>query len=338
VSITPDNSTGPLLRIKEVSKEFALNRGLTDIALRKKAKFVLALAGVSLSLQKGETVVLLGESGSGKTTLGRLIVGLDLPTSGEITLAGRKVRGDAESRFLRGKLQMVFQDPSASLDPFMNVHDCVAEPLSKLDLNKSEVNDRVSEALRLVSLESSVMNRRTSELSGGQKQRVAIARAIVSKPDLIVLDEPTSSIDVSIQAQVLNLLISLQEQENFTYLLITHDPNVARFMADTIAVMYLGKIVEYGSSENVLASPKHPYTMALLSSAPKLTEMTLPAVIKGEPPSLIYIPKGCRYNPRCPFVMEKCKLLEPLLSNDGSDREVACFLYHDQASKTTDAS
>ncbi len=294
---------------------------------------MLALAEVSLRIQKGETVVLLGESGSGKTTLGRLIVGLDSPTAGEIMLAGKKVGGDAESRSLRGKLQMVFQDPSASLDPFMTVHDCVAEPLSKLNLKKTEIQSRVTEALQLVSLESSILNRRTSELSGGQKQRVAIARSIVSKPDLIVLDEPTSSIDVSIQAQVLNLLVNLQELEKFTYLLITHDPNVAKFMADTIAVMYLGKIVEYGPAETLLASPKHPYTKALLSSAPKLAEMALPPPIKGEPPSLIFIPKGCRYNPRCPFVMEKCKIQEPKLSSDGSDRDVSCFLYHDLATE-----
>lgn len=326
----PEITSKPLLEIKEVSKQFALNRGLSEVVRRKKARFVLALAGVSLTVRRGETIVLLGESGSGKTTLGRLIVGLDSPTTGEITLDGRKVSGQRESRSLRGKLQMVFQDPSASLDPFMNVHDCIAEPLSKLDLDKTEVSKRVSEAMQLVSLESSIMRRRTSELSGGQKQRVAIARSIVSKPDVVVLDEPTSSIDVSIQAQVLNLLVSLQELEKFTYLLITHDPNVARFMADTIAVMYLGKIVEYAPAEALLANPKHPYTKALLSSAPKLTEMTLPTQIKGEPPSLIYIPKGCRYNPRCPFVMEKCKIVEPLLCSDGSDKnEVACFLYHD---------
>ena len=326
----PERAAGaPLLEIRQVRKEFALSRSISGFIRRQKAKFVIALDGVSLTIRRGETLVLLGESGSGKTTLGRLIVGLDLPTNGEIVLDGRRVSDTSDSKSLRGKLQMVFQDPSASLDPFMSVYDCVAEPLSKLDATKKEVSDRVSKALQLVSLESALLRRRTSELSGGQKQRVAIARSIVSKPDLIVLDEPTSSIDVSIQAQVLNLLVSLQEMEQFTYLLITHDPNVARYMADVIAVMYLGKVVEYGDADRLLQNPKHPYTKALLSSAPKLTEMSLPAPIRGEPPSLIYIPKGCRYNPRCPFVIEKCKQLEPKLSSDGSDRDVACFLYHD---------
>jgi len=203
----------------------------------------------------------------------------------------------------------------------------VAEPISRVGLRKSEVIRKVSEALRLVGLSSSFMGRRTSDLSGGQKQRIAIARALISDPVAIVLDEPTSSIDVSIQAQILNLLVELQSLRSLTYVLITHDPNVAKFMADMIAVMYLGRIVEYGTPHSVLTKPKHPYTQALLASAPKL-DGSSPEAIGGEPPSMINLPTGCRFEPRCPHAMPRCREREPsLISKD--DELVACYLYED---------
>jgi peptide/nickel transport system ATP-binding protein len=220
---------------------------------------------------------------------------------------------------------MVFQDPSSSLNPYLSVSTCIAEPISKMGLRKAEITTKVSETLKLVGMESLFMSRRTSELSGGQKQRTAIARALISDPAVIVLDEPTSSIDVSIQAQILNLLVEIQSLRDLTYVLITHDPNVARFMADKIAVMYLGKIVEYGRPGDVLKQPKHPYTQALLASAPKL-DGSSPEAITGEPPSLINLPKGCRFEPRCPHAMPKCREKEPtLISADGE--LVACYLY-----------
>lgn len=222
---------------------------------------------------------------------------------------------------------MVFQDPSSSLNPYLSVSTCIAEPISKMGLRKSEVAAKVSEALKLVGMESLFMTRRTSDLSGGQKQRTAIARALISDPAVIVHDEPTSSIDVSIQAQILNLLVELQSLRDLTYVLITHDPNVAKFMADKIAVMYLGKIVEYGMPRDVLKNPKHPYTQALLASAPKL-DGSSPEAIGGEPPSLINLPKGCRFEPRCPHAMPKCREREPMLISKG-DELVACYLYED---------
>jgi oligopeptide/dipeptide ABC transporter ATP-binding protein len=317
----------PLIVVDRVVKEFGTGKqGLLDYLRRKKRKSIRALDSVSLGVRAGETLVLLGESGSGKTTLGKLIVGLELPGSGRITLRGKRIDGAQKGGWQRGRLQMVFQDPSSSLDRFMSVYDCVAEPLTKMRLDRQEVRRRVSESLRLVSLEEQLMNRRTSELSGGQRQRVAIARSLVSEPDVVVLDEPTSSIDVSIQAQVLNLLVDIQRKKGLAYVLITHDPNVARFMADTVAVIYLGKVMEYGSSERVLGDPKHPYTKSLLSASPKLSEPGLPPPIKGEPPSMIDIPAGCRFHPRCPFVMENCKVRIPLL--EGDETKVACFLYH----------
>jgi len=229
-------------------------------------------------------------------------------------------------------VQMVFQDPGSSLDPYMSVMSCVAEPLSKMGgRSKSEVTRMVIDSLKLVGLDAeSLVFRRTSELSGGQKQRLTIARAVISDPKIVVLDEPTSSIDVSIQAQVLNLLVDLLKVKNLTYLLITHDPNVVRFMADDIAVMYLGKVVEYGPADNVLSNAKHPYTKALLASTPKLGG-PLPSMgdVTGEPQSMINLPSGCRYQLRCPFVMDKCREKEPSMkpSKNSPESLVACYLY-----------
>jgi ABC-type oligopeptide transport system ATPase subunit len=260
------------LEIVNVKRNFIVGRNsLWDRFLRRKPKLLRAVQDVTLSIKKGETLALLGESGSGKTTLGRLVSGLDRPDSGTIALNGQRIRYVREKGAVRGRVQMVFQDPGASLDPFMNTFNCIAEPLRKNNsLSKAERRQQVIEALDAVGMDESYADRKTSELSGGQKQRVAVARAIVGDPDVIVLDEPTSSIDVSIQAQILNLLYELQRDRGFTYLLITHDPNVARFLADSIAVMHLGRVVEYGPAPEVLLNPRDPYTIALLTSAPKL--------------------------------------------------------------------
>ena len=301
-------------------------RTVWDRVIRKPQRFVHAVDDVSLHVAKAETLVLLGESGSGKTTLGRLVVGLETLTSGRIDLDGEGVRRLKDNGKLSGRLQMVFQDPTSSLDPFMKVVDCVAEPLRKSRIEKEKISARAMESLGNVGLGEKLAGKKPSELSQGQRQRVAVARAIVSKPEVIVLDEPTSSIDVSLQAQVLNLLVRLQKTQGFTYLLITHDPNVARYMADYIAVMYLGKVAEYGPAESVLGNPRHPYTQALLASAPKPDELSLPKPLSGEPPSMVSLPKGCRFAPRCPYVMERCKESQPpLFDKEGS--LVACYLY-----------
>lgn len=324
---TTSRKSESLLEADGVAKQFPLGkRGLWDRITRKKMKYVRAVRDVTIRVRAGETLVVLGESGSGKTTLGRVIVGLEKPESGRIAVSGDLVRPVRESGAMRGRLQMVFQDPGSSLDPFMKVRDVVAEPLVKSDLSDTERTEKVLQAIGNVGLDESVLDRRASELSGGQKQRVSVARALTSNPEVIVLDEPTSSIDVSIQAQVLNLLVDLQKKNRYAYVLITHDPNVARFMADDIAVMYLGKIVESGRAGQVLQQPKHPYTQALLSSAPKLRDTSIPDVIKGEPPSLINLPAGCPYAPRCPYAMEVCKEREPQpYVVEGAS--VACYLY-----------
>jgi peptide/nickel transport system ATP-binding protein len=317
----------PLLKIENAVKRFELSKSdLIGRMRRRPRRYLYAVNGVSLIVRRGETLVLLGESGSGKTTLGRLVCGLERIHSGRITLAGNEVKYVRDRGPSRGTIQMVFQDPGASLDPYMSVFNCVAEPLRKSMLAKAEVRSKVLEALELVGLDQSYGQRRARELSGGQKQRVAVARSIVSDPQVVILDEPTSSIDVSIQAQVLNLLVNIQKLKDLTYVLITHDPNVARFMADDIAVMYMGQIVEYGPASSVLEDPQHPYTKALLASVPHLGSQSLPTAVKGDPPSAVNLPLGCRYEPRCPFAMEKCRQKEPMLS--GGQVLVACFLYH----------
>jgi peptide/nickel transport system ATP-binding protein len=322
------SSNQPSLQIESVVKKFSVGgRGIWTRLRREKRRYINAVDDVTLSVPKGETLVVLGESGCGKTTLGRLIVGLERLDGGRISYEGSEVRYVRDRGAVRGRLQMVFQDPSSSLNPYLSVLTCIAEPLSRMGLRKSEVAAKVSEALKLVGMESLFMARRASDLSGGQKQRTAIARALISDPSVIVLDEPTSSIDVSIQAQILNLLVELQSLRDLTYVLITHDPNVAKFMADKIAVMYLGKIVEYGVPGEVLKNPKHPYTQALLASAPRL-DGSSPKAIGGEPPSLINLPKGCRFEPRCPYAMPKCREREPMLISK-DDELVACYLYED---------
>ncbi len=324
-----------VLQVSGVVKRFPLGRrSLWDKVTRKQLRFLQAVGGVTFDVRGGETLVVLGESGSGKTTLGRVIVGLEEPDSGEITLSGSKVLPIRKDRKLRGRLQMVFQDPGSSLDPFMTVRDAVSEPLTTAGLPKEVISAQVLEAVESVGLDHTLVDRRAAGLSGGQKQRVSVARAIISKPQVIVLDEPTSSIDVSIQAQVLNLLIELQRRNGYAYILITHDPNVARFVGDNVAVMYLGKVVEYGPASTVLQRPKHPYTQALLSSTPRLGERGIQGAIKGEPPSLVELPSGCPYVPRCPYAMAVCGEKEPgFYEIEGS--RAACYLYDSEAVRGT---
>ena len=319
------------LVIDNVVKTYlARKRTIADFILRRKIPLIYAVNGVSLKLDRGKTLVLLGESGSGKTTLGRLIVGLEKPDSGRILVDGEEVPYIGSKAYinskLRGKLQMVFQDPSSSLDPFMTVRDIVSEPLTKLRLPRNEILRLVKETLELVGLDDTFLNRKPTELSGGQRQRVAIARAVITRPELVVLDEPTSALDASIQAQILNLLVKLQKELDLTYVFITHDARVAKFIADYVAVMYLGKVVEYGSADDVFNEPLHPYTQALLSSVPTVGTRGLPKTISGEVPSAINPPRGCPFWPRCPYAMDVCKVTYPQRRILGN-REVYCHLY-----------
>lgn len=302
----------------------ATKSGLLEAIFRQKPLRVKAVDNISVQIAKGEVLGLVGESGSGKTTLGRLVTTLENPTSGEIYFDGQKIERK-DRKAVRKQVQMVFQNPYESLDPRATIKGIVKEPLMKLGLSKDEKNAQFERVMSEVSLDSKFAERRAKDLSGGQRQRVAVARAIISSPKMIVLDEPTSALDASVQSQVLNLLVGLQKEFNFTYLFITHNIAVARYISDRAATMYAGQIVEIGPTEQVLKEPKHPYTQALLKSVPSLETQKI-APPEGEVPSLINLPTGCRFHPRCPFAMEICKTTEPTLKRV-ENVDVACWLF-----------
>ena len=312
-----------IYEVRHLKKYFEVNRvGFLEKLFGEKPIYVKALDDVSLEIYRGEVLGVVGESGSGKTTLGRILATLDTPTSGELYFKGEKVTKENLSK-IRGKVQMVFQNPASSLDPRMKIVDILLEAARKIP--KEERLRVVKNTLESVGLDYDyVANKYPRELSGGQLQRVAIARAIITDPEFIVLDEPTSALDVSVQAQILNLLVKLQKERNITYMFITHNINVAKYISDRIAVLYAGKLVEIGQVEDIMSSPKHPYTQSLISSVPTLSKKTLTPPT-GEVPSLINPPPGCRFNPRCPYAMEICKREEPpLIEING--RKVACWL------------
>ena len=311
--------SGPLLQVQRLSKVFPVEGG------RK----LVAVDGVDLALAPGETLALVGESGSGKSTVARCIVRLVEPSGGDVTIGGESILGLQPSRMtgVYRRIQMVFQDPNASLNPRMNVRRVLEEPLSlHLYLLRSERKARVSELIEMVGLTESHLDRYPHELSGGQRQRVGIARAIAVSPEIVILDEPTSSLDVSIRGQILDLLLGLQERLNLAYLFITHDLQVVQHVADRVAVMYLGGIVETGPTERLFADPIHPYTRALLSAAPvarwgvKRTRTRL----AGEISSAIDPPDACRLAGRCPFAVPSCSVAKPPLIDIGDGRAVAC--------------
>ncbi len=315
-----------LVEGKQISKYFpASKHGVIEAILKKKIEWVRAVDQVDLQVRSREILGLVGESGAGKTTLGRLFSTLELPSAGELTFMGEKL-DKKNLRAIRKQIQMVFQNPLESLDPRFTIKNIVQEPLGQMDLSKKEKDERVAQSLSAVGLDpGEYESRRPRDLSGGQRQRIAIARSIVSNPRFVVLDEPTSALDASIQAQVLNLLVDLFEARDYTYLIITHNIAVAQFISDRTAVMYAGKIVELGPSEEVIGNPQHPYTQALLKSVPVLGTKEIEGP-KGETPSLLHPPSGCRFHPRCPYVMEICKTTEPELMMVGS-AQVACWLF-----------
>ncbi len=317
----------PLLEVSRLTKHFPLRRG----ALGWSMSLVRAVDSVSFTIQAGTTLGLVGESGCGKTTTSKLVLGLERPTAGTIRFEGEDVLAlPAERRrHYRRSVQAVFQDPYASLDPRMRVGSIIAEPLVINERpGAAERRRRVQELLDLVGLPERSAGLFPHEFSGGQRQRIAIARALALSPRLVVLDEPVSALDVSIRAQILNLLRDLQTRLGVSYLFIAHDLAAVAHMSHTIAVMYLGKIVELGEAADVALEPKHPYTKALFAAALPI-DLDRPAediVLSGEVPSPLDPPSGCRFHPRCPFVMPRCADEEPPLRPEGG-RLVACHLY-----------
>jgi oligopeptide/dipeptide ABC transporter ATP-binding protein len=292
-------------------------------------RVVRAVDGVTLEIRARETFALVGESGCGKTTLGRVMLRLQEPTSGRIHYRGRDLTGldEGEMRGLRKKLQIVFQDPYASLNPRMRIGEILAEPLRSHGFGSpAEIRERCAALLDMVGLRPQYLRNYPHQFSGGQRQRIGIARALANSPDFVVCDESVSALDVSIQAQVLNLLTDLQDQLNLTYFFITHDLAVVRQFADRVGVMFLGRLVEVGTTEELFARPLHPYTMLLMSAVPRPDPRQRGRerpLMQGEIPSPMNLPSGCRFHTRCPFARDICRAEDPVLQGQG-DRAVAC--------------
>jgi len=322
-------SAAPVLRVQELKKHFAVTQGLV---WTKVVGWVKAVDGISFSVPQGETLAIVGESGCGKTTTAKLILRLEEPTEGHVLVDGHDIHtltGAALKRY-RTTVQAVFQDPWSSLSPRMRVRDIVAEPLViNGELSEPTVKARVAETLERVGLRPQQANLYPHEFSGGQRQRIAVASALVSNPKLIILDEPVSALDVSIRAQIMNLLVDLQRQYGVSYLLIAHHLATTRYMANEVAVMYLGKIVERARTKELFKNPLHPYTKALFSAAlPAHPDVVREEILlPGEVPSPINPPSGCRFHTRCPFAMPQCAEVEPKEQEMTPGHMVACHLY-----------
>ena len=318
-----------LMRVEDLRKYFPVTKGLI---MMKTVGHVQAVDGINFVVNEGETLGLVGESGCGKTTTSKLILRLEEPTGGRILLDGNDIQGfkGQELKEFRTQVQAVFQDPWSSLSPRMRVRDIVSEALVvNRDVTSQERDDRVEEVMTQVGLHKAQADLYPHEFSGGQRQRVAVASALASYPKLIILDEPVSALDVSIRAQVMNLLVDLQRETGVAYLLVAHNLATVRYMAHQTAVMYLGQIVEYSPTEELYENPLHPYTKALFSAAlpshPDVVREEI--VLTGEVPSPINPPSGCRFHPRCPFAMDRCSVEIPVQKNVGADHLVSCHLY-----------
>jgi oligopeptide transport system ATP-binding protein len=323
------NSAQPLVQVKNLKKHFPITRG---IVIQRRVGSVLAVDGISFTIDRGETLGLVGESGCGKTTAGRTLLGLYPATAGLIRIAGHDIRTakGRELLALRRKAQMIFQDPYASLNPRWTVNAIVSEPLHVHHLIERDAEriERVKELLGLVGLSGRLINRFPHEFSGGQRQRIGIARALASEPLFIVCDEPISALDVSIQAQVVNLLEDLQDRLGLTYLFIAHDLSMVRHICDRVAVMYLGWIVELADRDELYEHPLHPYTRALLSAVPvpdpKKDRARQRIILSGDVPSPINPPSGCRFHPRCPLADQRCSQEVPEWRQVAVDHWAAC--------------
>jgi oligopeptide transport system ATP-binding protein len=317
-----------LVKVNQLKKYFPITQG---IIIQKQVSAVKAVDGITFEIYRGETLGMVGESGCGKTTAGRTLLQLYRPTAGEVSFDGielSSLKGEA-LRKLRQRMQMIFQDPYASLNPRWTISRIIGEPMRVHNLNPGKARlERVRELLDLVQLNTLYLNRYPHEFSGGQRQRIGIARALASDPEFIVCDEPISALDVSIQAQVVNLLEDLQQEFGLTYLFIAHDLSMVRHICNRVAVMYLGVIVELASRDELYDNPFHPYTQALLSAVPipdpRETRARQRIILPGDPPSPIDPPKGCRFHPRCPIVMEICSQEEPTWREVGPGHWVAC--------------
>lgn len=314
---------GPLVEVRELTKHFAAGG---------KGRRLKAVDGVSFEISTGETLGMVGESGCGKSTLGRTLLGLYTPTTGEVRFDGEQIGtlSGRRGKALRRRMQMVFQDPYGSLNPRMTVQELIGEALAihKLGGGRRDRKLKVEELLELVGMRPEQAGRYPHEFSGGQRQRIGIARALAVSPDFIVLDEPISALDVSVQAQVVNLLKRLQSELGLTYLFIAHDLAMVRYLSDRVAVMYLGKIVELTRSEELYRSPLHPYTKALLDAVPSIDPPLRiePSLLQGDPPSPIDLPSGCRFRTRCPLATAHCAIEEPSLIEVTPGHWTACHM------------
>jgi oligopeptide transport system ATP-binding protein len=320
-----------LLEVENLEKSFSARRSFFS----RERGSIKAVSGVSFTLQQGETLGIVGESGCGKSTLGRTIMGLYPPTAGRVVLQGQDLSrlSPAAMRNMRRNFQMIFQDPYASLNPRMNVYNIIAEPLHThgVTQNRRELSLRIKELMDRVGLPLAMARRYPHEFSGGQRQRIAIARALAIKPRLLICDEPVSALDVSIQAQIINLLLELQKDLGLSYLFISHDLGVVRHISHRVMVMYLGKAVEYGETADIFAAPSHPYTQALLSAVPlpdpRMERTRTRVILRGELPSPLNPPTGCLFQTRCPFAFGACRAAFPEFSSVAKEsHQVACYL------------
>ncbi|HZW57586.1 MAG TPA: ABC transporter ATP-binding protein [Nitrososphaerales archaeon] len=309
-----------MLSVNNLSVHYSRRRGF----LSRAREHIRAVDGISFEIESSKTFGLVGESGAGKSTVGMCVAGLTRPTGGQILFDGAdvwKLKGQARMRFHQ-QVQMIFQNPISSLDPRWTVKQIISEPLLRLSKDNERSEGKIIDLLGLVGLNESFLSRYPHQMSGGQNQRVAIARALAMEPRLLVLDEATSGLDVSVQAQIVNLLLKLQKELGFTYLFISHDLGLVSYVSDYVGVMYLGQIIENGDSSLTFTAPRHPYTQVLLASSK--FEMDASKSLRGEPPSLTNVPQGCRFHPRCRFATEICREKEPQLESADLGQKVAC--------------
>ena len=320
----------PILNVSHLSKTFPIKRNIAEIVRKKEQKYVRAVEDVTFSIRKGETLGLVGESGCGKSTLSKTLIRLYKPDDGKIMFdqyGDLALKEGAALTKARRDIQMVYQDPYSSLNPKMTIRQMFYEILSVHHIcPKEEFEKKTIEILDMVGMPSYALDRYPSAFSGGQRQRIGIARALILNPALLIADEPVSALDMSIQAQIINLLMDLKAKLNLTMLFISHDLRVVQYLSDRVMVMYLGRVVEMGSSEELFQHPAHPYTQILIQAAPVIDtkHKEREYEIRGETPSPIDIPKGCAFHPRCPFATEKCRTAEPVMTEDANGRMVKC--------------